>query len=392
MGIESFRRRLRADLESQPAERQIGRGWISGVGAMICALSALFLVLALRFPALLSVPGLRSIETRTWFRVVVHLLLLISFMAAGLNLVLRPNRILGLTAIGITLLAAALGGSQVQPAGELTSGLFLGLDWFVLNVVLTGLLFVPLEKLFPLRTDQPLFRSEWRDDLFYYFVSSMLVQCLTWLSLGPSRAVLATTSWEQLRTWVAAQPPVAQFVTIMFLTDFVQYWLHRAFHQIPWLWKFHAVHHSARSMDWLAGARMHFLEIIALRGFTVMPMLILGFRDGVVQAYILAVYFHSTLVHANLKWNLDWLGWALVTPRFHHWHHGIEREAIDVNFAIHFPVLDRLFGTLHWPRSVWPGGYGIGGHPVPTGYWPQFLYPFRRRQQTPETSPPPAGE
>jgi len=32
-------------------------------------------------------------------------------------------------------------------------------------------------------------------------------------------------------------------------------------------------------------------------------------------------------------------------PRFHHWHHGIEEEAIDVNFAIHFPWLDRLFGT-----------------------------------------------
>jgi sterol desaturase/sphingolipid hydroxylase (fatty acid hydroxylase superfamily) len=68
----------------------------------------------------------------------------------------------------------------------------------------------------------------------------------------------------------------------------------------------------------------------------------------------------------------------LATPRFHHWHHGEEREAIDVNFAIHFPFLDRLFGTHHMPEARWPKAYGIEGHPVPIGYWKQFLYPFQR--------------
>jgi sterol desaturase/sphingolipid hydroxylase (fatty acid hydroxylase superfamily) len=68
----------------------------------------------------------------------------------------------------------------------------------------------------------------------------------------------------------------------------------------------------------------------------------------------------------------------MVTPRFHHWHHGIEKEAIDVNFAIHFPLYDKLFGTYHMPENQWPSGYGIGGHPVPNGYWKQFLYPFRK--------------
>ena len=64
----------------------------------------------------------------------------------------------------------------------------------------------------------------------------------------------------------------------MFLTDLVQYWLHRLFHKVPFLWGFHAVHHSAKTMDWMAGARMHFMEIIVLRGTTVIPMFILGVR------------------------------------------------------------------------------------------------------------------
>jgi len=69
----------------------------------------------------------------------------------------------------------------------------------------------------------------------------------------------------------------------------------------------------------------------------------------------------------------------LVVPRYHHWHHVIEREAIGVNFAIHYQSLDRLFGTQHMPEGKWPMGYGIKGHPVPKGYWRQFLYPFRRK-------------
>jgi sterol desaturase/sphingolipid hydroxylase (fatty acid hydroxylase superfamily) len=274
-----------------------------------------------------------------------------------------------------------LGGSRVHAqGGELTGGAFLGLDWFVLNVIFTGFLFIPLERLFARYHGQPLFRVEWREDLFYYLVSSLMVQVLTFLSMAPALAIVAHTTLGSFRAHVAAQPVVLQFVEIMFLTDLVQYWVHRAFHRVPFLWGFHAVHHSAKSMDWMAGARMHFLEIIALRGTTVIPMYVLGFTDTALHAYILLVYVHSSLVHANVGWNLDRIGPFLVTPRFHHWHHGIEKEAIDVNFSIHFPLLDRIFGTYSLPKGEWPTGYGIEGHPVPPSYLGQFWYPFKRKQ------------
>ena len=131
-------------------------------------------------------------------------------------------------------------------------------------------------------------------------------------------------------------------------------------------------------MDWLAGARMHVIEIALLRGATALPMFTLGFDPAAIQVYVLIVYFYSSLVHANLRWDFKAIERYLVTPRFHHWHHGKEKEAIDVNFAIHFPLYDRLFGTHHMPEGKWPEAYGVGGDPVPTGYWQQFLYPFRR--------------
>jgi sterol desaturase/sphingolipid hydroxylase (fatty acid hydroxylase superfamily) len=295
---------------------------------------------------------------------------------------LRSNRVLGFTAITCVLLAAVLGGSHAHSQGskgELTTGVFLGLDWFVMNVILTGFLFIPLERLFARYADQHLFREEWREDLFYYLISSMLVQVLTFISMAPAIAIASHTSWTTFRHWVASQPVALQIIEIMFLTDLVQYWLHRAFHRIPFLWGFHAVHHSAKSMDWMAAARMHFLEIIALRGTTVIPMFILGFSEMALHAYILIVYVHSALLHANVRWEFNRIGKFLATPRFHHWHHGIEKEAIDVNFAIHFPLFDRLFGTYHLPRGQWPAGYGIEGHPVPKSYLRQFAYPFMRK-------------
>ena len=130
----------------------------------------------------------------------------------------------------------------------------------------------------------------------------------------------------------------------------------------------------------LSGARMHFIEIVVLRSLTATPMFVLGFDQSVLQAYIMIVYVYSALIHANIKLPVSFafLEKALVSPRVHHWHHGVEKEAIDVNFAIHFPILDKLFGTYHRPENRWPAGYGIEGNPVPQGYVKQFLYPFRR--------------
>ncbi|HEX4792295.1 MAG TPA: sterol desaturase family protein [Humisphaera sp.] len=378
MLINRLRLKVRADLESPAEHRRFGSGWISGVAALIFSVAGMFFVLCLRYPSILTVPPLRDTYGQPGFRLGLHFLLIGAFALAAISLVLRSNKVLGFTSIGITLLATVLGGSRVQPHGELTGGAFLGLDWFVLNVIFTGFLFIPIERLFARHRKQPLFRAEWREDLFYYLVSSMLVQVLTFISMSPALLLTSHTHWTAFRAAVASQPVILQLIEIMFFTDLVQYWVHRLFHRVPFLWGFHAVHHSAKHMDWMAGARMHFIEIIVLRGTTVIPMYILGFGPAALHVYILLVYLHSTFVHANFGWNFDHLGRFVVTPRFHHWHHGIEKEAIDVNFAIHFPLFDRLFGTYHLPPGAWPQGYGIEGHPVPTNYFRQFLYPFVR--------------
>ena len=371
---------LTRDLEAPIAVRRFGSGWFSGFFGLLLAISGLFLVAALRWPELLSTPELAAFEAAPWFRAVVHLVLLTSYALALLSLLLRPRKAIGATALAIGIVAALLGGADVQPRETAAWGVFFGVDFFVVNLVATGLMFAPIERFWPHNGQQRLFRTEWREDLFYYLVSSMLVQIATYLALAPSTWVNAhSVSWEGLRAAISSQPWIVQFVEAMLITDFCQYWFHRAFHRYPFLWGFHAVHHSAKAMDWLAGARMHIVEVVLLRGVTSLPLLTMGFSPSVMQAYVTLVYIYSGLVHANLRGDFDRFGHWLVTPRFHHWHHGLEDEAIDVNFAIHFPLWDKLFGTFHMPEGRWPKAYGVP-ETVPPGYVPQLIYPFVRKQ------------
>jgi len=370
---------LRTDLEAPPENRRFGTGWISGVLALVLAVVGLGTVLCLRYPQLLTVADARGMYNVPLIRLALHFVLIAAFLLGIVSLVLRKQKVLSFSALGLVLAAAVLGGSRATTRFEIESDVYFGLDWFLLNLLLTGVIFIPIER-FLKRVDQPIFRIEWREDLLYFFVSSLLVQALTYLSMAPSLAILRTANLGGIRAAVASQPLLLQFVEIMFLTDLVQYWLHRLFHRVSWLWKFHAVHHSAQAMDWLAGSRMHLLEIVVLRGCTLIPMYVLGFAEPALYGYIFTVYLFSTLVHANLRTGFGRLERWLVTPRFHHWHHGIEPEAVDVNFAVHFPWLDRLFGTYHLPADGrWPSGYGITGE-MPRGFLRQHLFPFVRRK------------
>ena len=365
--------------EVDSENRSFGSGWLSGFLGLALAIAGLATVLCFWYPQWLTVQDAREFYTNheQTIRVALSLVLIIAFLLGMISTILRQQKVLGFTTVTLVLIATLMGGSRATAKHELTSDVYLGLDFFLLNLIFLGMLFIPIERLLK-RVDQPILRYEWREDLLYFFISTLFVQALTYLSLAPSLATLAATEWAaSIRQTIAGQPFIVQFLEVMFLTDLAQYWFHRTFHKIPALWKFHAVHHSAQAMDWLAGSRMHVIEVILMRSFTTLPMYVMGFAEAPLYAYVFFVYLLSVFIHANIRIPFGFLQYIVATPRFHHWHHGIEEEAIDKNFAIHFPVIDMVFGTFHMPGNRWPEGYGIGGHPVPNGFWKQLLYPFK---------------
>lgn len=351
------------------------RGRKSGLLALILSLASVAAVLWLRHPELFMSQSISGTGFLT-ARIAIYCLMITAFTLATISLVSRDSEPFGFMAIVSVVIAITLGGATGHYANDSGSSeaVDMNLDWFVLKLLLTGTLFIPLERLFPRRPQETL-RSEWREDLCYFFIVSVLVQALTMLSLGPSKLLLGDADLIAVQKAIASQSVILQFLEIAVLADFIQYWMHRLSHRIPFLWHSHVIHHSSPILDWLVGSRNHLLEVVGLRALTVIPLYLLGFSPSALQAYLVFVYVYSTYVHSNFKIDVEWLRHFIVTPRFHHWHHGIEKEAIDVNFATHFPIFDRLFGTYYMPPEKWPSGYGVS-EKVPKGFVRQFVYPF----------------
>lgn len=363
--------------------KHFGSGWISGVLAVFFGALGLGAVLCLWFPALLTMPELRAVYPMEFVRFVIQTVILGAFLLGLISVMLRRSKWLGLTGAGLAVLSVLLGGANVPVNGPVRTSPYLGLDWFLLNLLLLAAIFVPLERLFARLRDQGTFRPGWGTDLAHFFGSHLMVQITVLLTMLPATLFFRWISGPWLlaaAAAIASQPAALQFVEIVFVADLTEYAVHRLFHAVPWLWRFHAVHHSARHMDWLAGSRLHLVDIVVTRGLTFVPLFLLGFAPAPLYFYLVFVSFHAVFIHANVSFDFGWVEKWMVTPRFHHWHHSAQREAIDKNFAVHLPVIDRMFGTAHLPEKEWPAEYGIAGDPVPENYFQHWVYPFRREK------------
>jgi sterol desaturase/sphingolipid hydroxylase (fatty acid hydroxylase superfamily) len=358
---------------------KFGSGWISGVLSFTLGAIGLGAVLCLLFPSFLTMPEVRSLYPMPYIRALIHIILVSAFLLGVISVCLRPSKLLGSIGIAFTLIAALLGGSRVPIEGELTKGPYLGLDWFLLNLIFFSAVFVPLERAFARLPEQPIFRKGWRTDLVYFFMSNLLVGFTTLLTMKPAMILFSWAVSASFQHAVQSQPVLLQFFEVVLIADLFQYWVHRAFHTFPALWRFHAVHHSAEAMDWLAGSRLHLIDAVATRAIIFLPFYVLGFSQIALFAYVVMVSLQATFIHANVRFNFGLLRLLFATPQFHHWHHGAESEAIDKNFAVHLPILDYLFGTFHLPEGRWPASYGISNNPVPEGYARQLVYPLTKR-------------
>jgi lathosterol oxidase len=362
--------------------KHFGSGWISGVLSLVFGAIGLLAVVCFHYPEFLTMPELRPIYPVPYVRLLLQLILISSFTLGAISIYLRRSKSIGGIGILLTLIAAMFGGSRVPVDGELVEGPFLGLDWFLLNLIAFSLIFVPLELLFPHRRTQPIFRTYWKTDLAYFFVSAVFVQLTSVLTLMPAVMFFEWAVHPGLRSLVGGQPYLLQFIEILLVADLAQYWIHRLFHSVPMLWRFHAIHHSAESMDWLAGSRIHLLDIALTRGLAYIPIYLLGFSMAPLFVYIIFVSIYATYIHSNFRVEFGPVRWLLVTPRFHHWHHTSDLAFADKNFAVHLPVLDCLFGTYYMPPKEWPSAYGVAeGTVPPSGFFAQLIYPFRRKKK-----------
>lgn len=369
-----------------------GYGWVSGTVSVFLGVLSVLAVICFRWPEYFVMEEMRGKYPIPLIRAILELAIGLSFFLAFLSAMLRRKKVLAVTGLLTALIAVAMGGADVTPGSFGDRRFYLGLDWFILTLLVLTAVFVPMERIFPYRREQSVFRRGWVTDLQHFFVSHLLVQLLTYLTLLPATVLFAWMTGPQLQAAVQSQPLWLQFIEVMIVADLAEYAIHRTFHTTPWLWRIHAVHHSVDHMDWIAGSRLHLLEIVIIRGGTFMPLYLLGFAQPAVYAYLAFVSFHAVFLHTNTGFRLGWLEHVIAMPRFHHWHHSSQVEALDKNFALHFPLIDQIFGTKYLPKDQWPTTYGVLGYRLPEGWWAQLLWPFRKDGKAPPSARPPVTD
>ena len=245
------------------------------------------------------------------------------------------------------------------------------------------MVFILIEKLVPLHRGQPVFRPDWQVDFTHFVVNHLLVGLALVIVNFAIHRLFGWLVYAPLQEWVGGLPFFAELFLVLLVADLVQYWTHRAYHEIPFLWRFHAVHHSTKHMDWMAGSRLHLFELLTTRVSILGVLYVLGFTEAAMNAYIVVVGFQAVFNHANVAlpgiFARAPMKWLIVTPDFHHWHHSSEREAIDRNYAAHFAFIDYLFGTAVTSERRFPDKYGVLGDYMPDSYVRQQLFPFTWR-------------
>ena len=354
----------------------VGRSTLAYSSALL-GLLAFLGVLCFHFPDLLTSRDFRNVYTEPFARRLLLVGLVAAFVMGTVSILRGRDRRVAMVGVGGATLAVLLGGSNVAFDPIKQTPYSLGLDWFVISLFFSALVFVPIERMLGHRQQSTL-RPEWRSDLAYYFMSHVLVQFILILVTASTSTVARFVAFPALMRAIQTLPIWAQFLLAVFCADLAQALLHRAYHNIPLLWRLHAIHHSSRHMDWLAGSRIHFLEIILTRSAVLVPLICLGFATPAVNAYVVLVGLQAVVAHANLGIDFGFLEYVLVLPRYHHWHHAREKAYVDVNYAIHLPLVDMLMGTFKLPKDrTFPAEYGVlKPETVPPGIVKQHLAPF----------------
>jgi sterol desaturase/sphingolipid hydroxylase (fatty acid hydroxylase superfamily) len=255
------------------------------------------------------------------------------------------------------------------------------------------LIFVPLERIFSLH-EEKLLRKGWGADLVYYFLSSVIPTVLLSVPVGFLASVVHWAIPSEVLSATRSMPIWCRILSGLVAGEVGYYWGHRLSHEIPFLWRFHSIHHSAQHLDFMVNTRAHPLDMVFSRFCSLVPIYLLGLGGppetvtSAGTAVPLAVTLFGTVwgffIHSNLRCRLGPLEWLVVTPAFHHWHHTLNGP-INHNYSSTLPWLDRIFGTHFLPRNAWPDAYGADGT-LPNSLAGQLIHPFRSPELLPKPS------
>ena len=178
--------------------------------------------------------------------------------------------------------------------------------------------------------------------------------------------------------WPHNLPVVAQVALMLLAADFMRYWLHRAFHRYPSMWRLHAVHHSPPQLYTINVGRFHPVEKSIQYACDTLPFALLAVAPEVLAAYFVFYALNGFFQHSNCRVYLGPLNHIVAGPELHRWHHSRRPREMNSNFGNNLIVWDLLFRTRFFPQDRDVETIGIRNRRYPMGFLMQMRSPFVR--------------
>ncbi len=245
----------------------------------------------------------------------------------------------------------------------------------------TALLIVALEYFHP---EHNQWRPEWKVlkvDLIHLLVTSVFPPMLFKAVLAMVFLALAQFISQNVgfELWPHHWHLFFQMILAIHLGDMGYYILHRALHEIPRIWPYHAVHHSPEELYVIASNRAHPIQIFFTFGMQMIILWTLGINNEALAMFSIFVAVNGQLQHCNIKMRCGIFNWIFATSDLHRWHHSIEIAESNSNYGNNVVLWDILLGTRFLPEQVVMEHDHIGlphGTDFPDTYIGQLMVPF----------------
>ena len=238
---------------------------------------------------------------------------------------------------------------------------------------------VALERIRPYRAAWNRPQGDLATDALYlptYLGLNALVEPLVRSGAVVMGGAIAQTAGVGL--WPGDWSLLAQLALATVVVEAFDYWPHRLLHEVPSLWRFHAIHHNPKRLYWLNATRAHPVEVVFRGIVNVIPLAVLGAGESLLALVALTNAVVGLFQHANIDYELGPLSWIFSVGEMHRWHHSVDLAEANHNYGSNFLYWDVVFGTrLRNPARSGPNAIGIEHDTLPSSWWSQLGAPFR---------------
>ncbi len=177
--------------------------------------------------------------------------------------------------------------------------------------------------------------------------------------------------------WPRDWPMIIQVLMGLVVAEFGLYWAHRLSHEIGFLWRFHAVHHSVTKLWFVNTGRFHFIDSLLSIILGGGLLIVAGAPLEVVMWLSAVTAYIGMLTHCNVDMTFKWLPYIFNTPSLHRWHHSKKLVEGNRNYGENLMIWDHIFGTWINPNKRPSANIGITDD-MPLKFTQQLAWPFKK--------------